>query len=262
MEKETIRDNQPSYYAIIPATVRYDKELCPNAKLLYGEITALSNKEGYCWSTNNYFSKLYEVSTRTISRWVNELVEKGYLISKLIRDENTKQILERRLYIADFTLLPIKENVKRGMDKNVLDNTTRINTTSNNIYSTEKKIKNEERKKPPTLQEIEDFIAEKKLSINAKDFYDHYYNNEWIDSQGKLITKSNYRLKVSMWSKNNFQTGNKKQELEKKAPKPFIPPKPIDNPIDPKKAIEMLKAIGIETQKKGTMREELLGRKR
>ena len=37
-----------SYYAVMTAEVRYDKELCPNAKLLYAEITALSNTKGYC----------------------------------------------------------------------------------------------------------------------------------------------------------------------------------------------------------------------
>lgn len=40
---------QPNYYAIIPACVRYAK-IKANAKLLYGEITALANKTGECYA--------------------------------------------------------------------------------------------------------------------------------------------------------------------------------------------------------------------
>lgn len=39
-------EHLPSYYSIIPATIRYDKELKANEKLLYGEITALAQVQG------------------------------------------------------------------------------------------------------------------------------------------------------------------------------------------------------------------------
>lgn len=66
-------DEQINYYAIIPATIRYNKELKFAERLLYGEITALTNKKGYCFATNRYFSELYNVTIETISRWISHL---------------------------------------------------------------------------------------------------------------------------------------------------------------------------------------------
>jgi hypothetical protein len=74
----------PAYYAVIPATVRYDKDLSPNARLLYGEISALCNKYGYCWAFNAYFARLYEISERTVINWINALRDKGYISVEFI----------------------------------------------------------------------------------------------------------------------------------------------------------------------------------
>lgn len=89
---------RPAFWALIPATVRYDADLPPNAKLLYGEVTALSDKLGYCYAQNSYFTKLYGLSERTITRLFSVLVERGYLRVDVVRDPGTQEVLERRIY--------------------------------------------------------------------------------------------------------------------------------------------------------------------
>lgn len=101
--------DEPNYFAIIPANVRYDKNLKDKAKLLYGEITALCNKEGVCWAKNEYFADLYDVTKTTVSTLIKNLIDNGYIKSKLIYKEGTKEILNRYLNIVKD---PIKKNLK------------------------------------------------------------------------------------------------------------------------------------------------------
>ena len=117
-----------SYYAILPASVRYDKRLTPNAKLLYSEITALCNEKGYCWATNKYFADLYGVSTVSVSKWISQLCEFGYLNSEIIYKNGTKEILNRYLTIIGEG---IKEKFNRGIKEKFKDNTTSINNKTN-----------------------------------------------------------------------------------------------------------------------------------
>ena len=90
-----------SYYAIIPASVRYDNELSANAKLLYGEITALCNEKGFCWANNDYFEELYGVGKRSIQRWIDSLVDRGYLLRNFLKNE-TGAIVGRCLSISQY----------------------------------------------------------------------------------------------------------------------------------------------------------------
>jgi hypothetical protein len=127
---------QPSYYAIIPAEVRYSA-IKPNAKLLFGELTALSNKHGYSFASNNYFAELYSVSKNTISLWIKELIDAGFVSSQLIKDKN--QIIERRIYIT-FKSDTIIKNDERGIIKNDEYNKTSINNIKKNININERKF--------------------------------------------------------------------------------------------------------------------------
>lgn len=148
-----MEEQQKAYYAIIPANVRYDKDLVPNAKLLYGEITALCNEKGYCWATNQYFAELYNVSDRTIKNWISQLVDKGYIQRSVEYREGTKEIEQRKLFIGsenNFTTLgnyvpdPKENNFTTPSEKKFPVNNTSINNTFNNTNEyKEKNIKKE-----------------------------------------------------------------------------------------------------------------------
>jgi hypothetical protein len=114
-------------YAIIPASVRYDKDLPANAKLLYGEITALSSESGCCWATNQYFAELYGVSVRSVSGWINLLIEKKYITVKNIFKEGTKAIEKRYLYPMEKNFYTPRKKLPYPLEENFQENNTSIN---------------------------------------------------------------------------------------------------------------------------------------
>lgn len=173
-----MEEQQKAYYAIIPANVRYDKDLVPNAKLLYGEITALCNEKGYCWATNQYFAELYNVSDRTIKNWISQLTDKGYIQRSVKYREGTKEIEQRKLLIGrennftpsgNYVPEPRENNFTPPSEKNFLDNNTSINNTFNNtdIYKGKKKQKSE------TVKSIiAEYTENKDLQDALHDFVD------------------------------------------------------------------------------------------
>ena len=126
MEKQI----QKNFYAIIPAFVRYDKDLQPNAKLLYGEITALTNEKGFCWAENEYFANLYNVSKTSISKWISSLIKKQYITSEIVYKQGTKEIEHRYLRIVGGG---IEEKLNTPIEEKLKDNNTSNNNTLKEI---------------------------------------------------------------------------------------------------------------------------------
>lgn len=121
---------KPSYYAVIPAEVRYDSRLSGSEKLMYGEITALSSSTGECWASNAYFAELYGKDVRSVKRWVKSLTNLGYINSKLEYRQGSKEVKRRILTLVTKVTLPSDKVVTHPSDKNVTDNNTSKNTTS------------------------------------------------------------------------------------------------------------------------------------
>lgn len=206
-----MEDVKRSYYAIVPADVRYCKELCANAKLLYGEITALCNERGYCYASNLYFSQLYEVSISSVSRWVTKLEINNFIITESkvstkgterhikIRDNRITQMVgttqneeegSTQNYIGG-----LRKNAQGGLRKNdKCNNTTVINNTVNNNSSTEvdeyltfiqfinesfgRNFRGDSKSKRAFNARIKEGISIERIQVAARNAYNDKYHSD------------------------------------------------------------------------------------
>lgn len=227
---------QPNYYSIIPAHVRYDKELKPMEIIMYGELTALSNKYGYSYASNNYFAELYSVHKKTVSTWISHLKEKGYIDTVVIRDENMT-VTERRIYItAPYPLnhgegYPQKNGEpihKKTEENNTRENNTSINSdndTSQIFQLVSKEL--EMIQSPLKVQELEDelnlikgnkleittvainYCKQNKKGINYLIKVLRNWNNEGVDTKEKALAK----VTPKQHAEDDFLTKKKKELL-------------------------------------------------
>ena len=161
---------KPNYYAIIPAEVRYNKKLTPNAKLLYAEITALCNMNGKCTASTQYFCRLYEVSRSSIQNWLKLLEDIGYITRDVKYKQGSREIESRYIKLVDTPSL-----------KNYTDNTN-ININNNNItYSNRKALF-----KKPTLDSVKSYCIERNNNIDAEAFLDFYESKDWKIGKNKM----------------------------------------------------------------------------
>lgn len=98
-------------------------------------------------------------------------------------EENNKEI--RRLFVegsskSSRNLLPNKKRTEKNKNKN--------------------RNRKEKEFVPPTLEEVQKYVSEKKLGVNAKEFYDYFTVGKWIDSKGNQV--KNWKQKILTW--NNY----------------------------------------------------------
>lgn len=151
--------DDPNYYAIIPAKVRYDDRLRANEKLLYGEISALSNKDGECWASNSYFAKVYQVTTPAISRWISDLEECGYISVEYIRKNDSKELEKRIIHLRE-----VLTNVNGGINKKLRGYSQKFKENNTSINNNKKE---EERNFQSELKAVIEFYENNITLITA-----------------------------------------------------------------------------------------------
>jgi hypothetical protein len=179
--------SNPNYYAIIPADVRYDIKLTANAKLLYGEITALCGAQGFCWAKNDYFGCLYGVENETISRWIGQLKKRGYIdviINKI--EGNTRKITLSNTLLTKKSI-PIDKKINTLLTKKSIPIDKKVNSyiknniTINNTSIITDKASDFLIKNYPSRYEQEFLMKYKSQFVSDVQFNDFLedFNDEW-----------------------------------------------------------------------------------
>lgn len=103
-----------------PVSVLHDAELSDGAFRLFLEIYGLSQigNKGYCWATNKTLAETLQKSVSTITRAIVELEKRGYLKREEVRNYNTKEVIERRLYPLSKMNRPLLKNEGEVSSKN------------------------------------------------------------------------------------------------------------------------------------------------
>ena len=186
---------QPNYYAILSAEVRYDNRLKANVKLLFAEITALCNMNAECYASNKYFADLYGKSKTSISVWVSELVKYGYIKVHYTYKVGTKEILNRYIRILKGG---IQENLNTPYKKTSKSNTTSINTNLTDSNTKGSFLK-------PLIFDIKEYCISRKNNVDCETFYDFYESKNWFIGKNKM---KDWKACVRTWEKRSTAKTN------------------------------------------------------
>lgn len=182
--------------------------------MLYGEITALTGKEGYCFATNKYFAELYHVTTETISRWISHLNKLGFIKVEILRNKKN-EILQRRIFIIDNgnnifmtgtycqnNQYPYLQNSQYPIDFKIKDNKINIRIEEFFNFIIKKESKNPEKMTEIQTEEFSKVLE--KLEFN--------YTEELL----KMFTKENIeKLKIIIYALKELFTSSKKMLIQK-----------------------------------------------
>lgn len=88
------------YMGYIPSYVRHHPHLNATAKLVYAEITANIEQEGYCKKKNSFFGKILNSSPATISACITKLRRFNIIKVVIENEQDTNRFINRYIMLT------------------------------------------------------------------------------------------------------------------------------------------------------------------
>ena len=210
-----LRKEKRNSFTVIDNGIFKDSRISYKAKGLLGQM--LSLPDGWEYSVKG-LEKLANDKYSAITSGLKELEEAGYFRRE---QRFVKGKFAGYEYIISET--PHNKNSDFTFSENTIsentisENPTQLNTNKSNTKelntkgsNTNKSVGEHTRRQKnlhtdkslrPTLEEIEAYIAEKTLCVDARRFYDFFDVGEWLDSKGEPVR--NWKQKLITWSERN-----------------------------------------------------------
>ena len=192
-------------YIIVAGFMINELHLTGNDLLVYALIYGFSQDgETLYTGGRGYISKTLDISTRTVSRILDNLETAG-LIEKYTDDYNGVKLNKYRVTNCQGGGQNVTggyDKMSRGGDKmsQGYDKMSHNNTNNNTNNIKRGFVK-------PTLAEVKDYCRERNNNIDAETFIDYYESNGWLVGKNKM---KDWRACVRTWEKKNFRTSENK----------------------------------------------------
>lgn len=203
-----------NFYAVIPTEILTSDKISSHEKILYGVISSLTNKTGYCFASNAALAEFFKKDdnvphVKTISKWVNNLVDVGFLTNEITSSENNKKA-QRRLRLTDKVIIretiaqtkkePKKENTGKykGREKEIKQIISYLNkvTKKSFRYDTDSYIDVICGRFNEGGRTVDDFI--KVIEVKSLDTW--YINNPQYFAPTTLFSKSKFDKNLNSWT--------------------------------------------------------------
>ena len=163
-------------------------------------ISSLCAEKGYCFASNNYLAKLFDITEVSVSSKIKKLEKKGYI--QVDYEKRGCEILSREIRLKNiltddynFFKSTIKENFK---DNNISINNKSINNIYNK-YGTYQRIKLTDKEYNKLVDEFGEEFIKKQIELL----------DEYIESNNNKNKYTNFNLVLRKSIRDNWFNKNK-----------------------------------------------------